>query len=282
MTFFRLPGRSGLKQAWEFTTDDLIWRLVPAGPSRAVGEERNLERKSVAFFYIDLASGKPLWRNASFGQQWWSGIEAIGNGVMLLHGFATPELPEHRGITAVNLVRGEVAWSRPDLQFNGLRDTAVLATMNGAVESKVVVLDLQSGQVIDEGLPAERAIGHQKADISVRVPLPVIQGTPSARIVESSRLFRPAVAPVEVLETGSFLVAVWYESAGSGAISGKAITSLLGVIDLRTGRKAFGDTLHRGAASIVPEVVFVQDHNLYYIKNRRTLAAVHLPQDLER
>ena len=270
MNLFGLSGSQKLKSSWNYISRSQIWRLVPSGESRIVGEERDAGSKAVSFFCLDLQSGKPLWRDKAFDQEWWSGIEAVGEGVMLLHGFATPELPGHRGITAVHIDRGHEIWKAPDLVFVGLHGTNVIASRGEVAGTSVVELDLFSGVVVREhgdALPVRHAAPADDRVVTLR---PAMNEPGPAT----------AVGPVEILEAAPLRAVVWYESAGSG--ESRRFRSLMAVTDSRSGEEVLRETLQAGGVARVPQVVFVLDGFLCYLKERQTLVGIRIPSGTER
>lgn len=106
-----------LKPAWVFDAGTLIWRIFFTSNNHIIGETRNQEAKSTGFFCVDIHSGKHLWKNISFDEPWWIGIEAVHERWMILHGYVRPDMPEHRGIRIIDIESGKLLWRNDHLSL---------------------------------------------------------------------------------------------------------------------------------------------------------------------
>ena len=159
----------------------------------------------------------------------------------------------------------------------------MLAERRGAAGVAVTEVDLHTGEFIGTGRygQASDSVGTPEPDDGVVVPQPGPYGPEAEEILRTSPQFRSVAAPVECLESLHLLVTVRSESLGTGGQGVGRFRSSLAVLDKRNGKQLFAETLHEGTAAIAPEVVFVQDGVLYFIKNRRTICAVRLPHQAE-
>jgi hypothetical protein len=277
MSLFHSRSSGRLKPAWTYTTKGVLWRLVPAGGLRFVGEERDLQKKDVAFFCLEGKTGKPLWEGQRFGERWWTGIEAVHEGVLLLHAFATPELPEHRGITAVDIQSAAVLWEAPDLTFFSLQEGAVRVLRLSRFGRQQVDLDLRSGTVV-------REIGPDESRPSAYVS-PVVAGLQMPVTVERSGgengldpLLRIAgavavVGPVEHLDTGKCVILGFHQRRpGAGEME-----RTVAVIDRGEGTVLFSEQTASGLHAAVPDSFVVYGATLFILREQRTLVAVRLP-----
>ena len=154
MNLSRLLKRGGLRPSWEFTTQGDIWRLHPASGGRLVGEERDAVRKAVSFFCLDLTAGKPMWAGRNFGEPWWTGIEAVHEETVIIHGFATPDLPEHRGVAAVDLVTGDLLWQDAAIAYWGATGDCVYAgrvARGGMISEEIEIRTGRVGRELGSG-----------------------------------------------------------------------------------------------------------------------------------
>jgi len=277
--FDRFTGAS-LKPSWEFKTDGLVWRLVPAPGGLLLGEERDIERKSVSFFALDQTTGSPLWQKVTFNeQQWWIGIEAVCDGVVLLHTFASPDLPGHRGITAVDIRLGQALWSSPELAFFALRGTSLYVTR--AERPLLLNVDLHSGQLKRELQPGEKIPPAPEGEFAggVVFPFPVDLRSEQSDLAASLRRSireESLAGPVEVVENGPFVVCSCHEQMETSAEGRPQFHNVLRIVDQGSGRVIFAVTLNPAVTTIVPESFFVRENFLVYVKDRRTITAVRL------
>lgn len=284
MQFFTFFRRKSLRPSWEFSTQGVLWRLHPAPGSKFVGEERDLASRTATFFCLDAETGVPLWRGEKFGDGWWTGLSGIFRGVLLLHGFATPDLPEEKKIIAVDLLSGRELWRNDEFTFLGVKDGIVIGsrrTQRGREIARMTLLDGSIEGVVgpEEGpfLPRE-ADDDERGGGDTRYPVTIEaaegQSLPMRDLLRGARPDLANEGPLEYLEHGAAVVfghAVAEASAGSGTA---AFASLLTVVEKATGRTLYRDTLERSLPFPARGSIMMRGRFLYYIRDRRTITAV--------
>ena len=271
MPFTGIFRRGKLRPMWQYQADGTLWRICPAPLGRLIGEERDLDRKQASFFCIEQHSGDVLWAKKRFGEEWWIGIEAVFDHILLLHRFATPDLPEHRGIIAVDTATGGTIWSADDMKFISCVGRTIVASRHGIGTASTVGLDLLTGaptQVPDAG-PAEAA------GTDIMFPVPVDE-LPEA-ILNAGSGKRPVhrPPPLELIEHPAAFV-LSYRVPSDERNTGKSRGVMLEVVSRSDGSVQYSDVLDSGASAPVPESFFLMQDILYYVKDRRTLIAVRL------
>ena len=242
-----------------------------------IGEERDLESKSTSFFCID-ASGTVLWRQRSFGERWWTGIEALHRGVLFLHGYATPDLPSHLGIRAVDCVSGRELWHVPDALYIGARADRVFAQRRGASGARILELAWRSGELLGERAESETDLpeGEQELQILSPDPLPESGATEEAlrRLLEKTAGRGSEPLGVEYCLSGTVIVfsyALRHRDAQS-------YSQRLCVIDRQRERMVYECAIEQAAPSPGTGLFIVCEGVLYVVCKRNTLCAVALPQ----
>lgn len=122
----------------------VIWRLLPTVRGQFVGEERNAPEKTVSFFCIRQDNGQVLWSGVRLPEPWWIGIEAVHEGVALLHEFAVPDFPDHKKIHALDLSTGTLLWSDQDAKFL-FADGGSIYALSGPDDGRYIAIDIRSG-----------------------------------------------------------------------------------------------------------------------------------------
>src|SRR3989304_2231091 len=110
MKLFSLFKAGKIRPAWQYKTDGQLWRILFSESARIVGEDRNEEKKEVTFFCLDEMSGEVLWNRVRLKEHWWIGIETLYDGIVYLHEYVKPDLPQHHKIIALDLESGERPW----------------------------------------------------------------------------------------------------------------------------------------------------------------------------
>ena len=266
---------------WQFTVAGSIWRIVTDGVQHLIGEERDVQHRRASFFCLECRTGKVRWSGRRFGEDWWIGIEASAGGILYLHGFATPELPGHRGITAVDVRTGEVLWADEQMVFLEASQDRLHAGRGGVTGNQISEVDPRSGKVRktfvgDDGLLLSIRDAGSAASDHAAVPLPLPEGEAGggwiprrARERSDAEMIHYIDHPVTPVITSSVS-----RAPAVGDIPSR--DRLLEVIDRGTGALLLAETLSSGAHWPGREAVFVLQNTLYYVKGHNTLSAVIL------
>jgi hypothetical protein len=280
-TLFRLKR---LKPAWEFETDALIWRIFFTPLNTIVGESRNQSIKSTSFFCVDAHSGNPLWKNVKFDEPWWIGIEKVHDRWLILHGYARPDMPEHRGIRAVEIETGKVLWRNDDLSF-WFGQHEKLYAHKYLFEKRIgYELDIKTGAVLNEYSDnldvlheLRKSILQKTSDDQNGIIFPELlctgQGESSIdtaiqRITDGKAL----EGWIEfVLHNGLLLVSYYQKDHSAQSPS---LKSILTVYDIENMKTLFKEIIVEGLQAPSQDTFFVKDDFVYFIKNQTTLTAL--------
>jgi len=283
MRLFALLKQRKLRPTWKYKSHGIIWRVVPTEFEQLVGEQRDIEKKEVSFFCVGQRTGEVAWENKTYGEQWWMGIEAVHKDILLLHRFATPDMPQHKGITAVDLSTGKQLWSHGDLKFATVQNATVVASKDSFEGSKLVEVHYRTGEPVHSvnevdamaGMPGKT--GAMNPENEMRFPIP--EETPSDSVQQHCET-REKVGPVEVLETNELVIFNYHRHAPGRDRDHMRVDNILRVLEKESGSVIYADTLNTGAPGIVPDSFFVLRDTLYYVKDRNTLTAVRLTSRL--
>jgi hypothetical protein len=265
---------------WQYRTKGTLWRIGPAGASSLVGEDRDQERKIATFFCLDRTSGQVRWEGKEFGDRWWVGMEGVVDEILLLHGYAHPDMPAHRGLIAVDIQTGEHLWSNKECVFSGATGGTVLGARFGFTETDLLELDSRTGEVRrlvrgqDEAALLLRQAGRTSERNEQTLPVPV----PQLEDVTVQELITQAAdidfASGEGLVSSDFVIVSGISPAGGNG----SRNHILAVIDRHSGEVVLRETLRSRAGRAVPDSFFVIQKMLYFICQRTTLIAVSLEQ----
>lgn len=86
---------------WKIETDDRHPLIVV--------ESRDVSSHTAFFSAFNFKSHQCYFKNITVEDSWNWGIDRVSSQVIYLHGYQSPESPEHKGIIAINL-NGEVEW----------------------------------------------------------------------------------------------------------------------------------------------------------------------------
>ncbi|TAE46519.1 MAG: DUF4905 domain-containing protein [Bacteroidetes bacterium] len=119
-----------------------IWKIRPDTHKNGLlaVETRSTSQKRVQMYLCNLSVRNAL--PISHPEPWWLGIAGLSEGVLLLHGYESPDLPIHKDLSAYD-AGGEVIWAAPGLRFEGLLPGAVV--VRAPYIEEPFLLDLHSG-----------------------------------------------------------------------------------------------------------------------------------------
>ncbi len=245
-----------------------------------IGEERNTETRTVSFFCVGRSG--PVWKGKNFGERWWTGIEAVHRGVLFLYGFATPDLPGRRGITAVDCDSGELLWKNGDLTFIGAAGESVYAsqeTYGGPIVSEV---HYRTGALLGEPVRGNDAVDRipRTGEVPDDVHYPQVLSEDDASPLSATvRKFSAPVLPerpVEFGEHGAFLVIVRDRARETGPDGRTSYVRELDVLERATGNPALHVTLDPAVSGPAYGTFLVCTDMLYFVREGRTVTAVEL------
>lgn len=125
-----------------------IWRLeIDEISDTMVVEIRNQQDKQVSFASIDLNTGKFYFDDFTTDERWLTGIEAVYDGVALLHYYKHETGPEHKGIIAINAATGQELWSNYSFAFDQLSINGPVVYNTNMQPKKLVLADIKTGRL---------------------------------------------------------------------------------------------------------------------------------------
>jgi hypothetical protein len=285
MNLSRLLKKGGLRPSWEFTTQGDIWRLHPASGGRLVGEERDAVRKAVSFFCLDLTAGKPMWAGRNFGEPWWTGIEAVHEETVIIHGFATPDLPEHRGVAAVDIVTGDLLWQDAAIAYWGAAGDRVYAgrvARGGTISEEI---EIRTGRVVRElgsGDEGRRLVPPRQESIPADILFPSllpegVSGTsPMSVLLREATGNADVTGPAEYIDQHQRVVFSYYERGKDFTEQRPVMVRRICVVDASSRRMRGTMVLDHAVVVPMPDTFLVRDGVFYAVRERKTLCAVRL------
>ena len=268
--------RHKLKPTWRFKAAGVLWRVVPTPSGNLIGEARNLQEKRVGFFCLNQKTGKVLWEEKTFGEQWWIGIEALVADTLFLHRYTTPELPEHQGLIAVDVQSGNELWRNNDVRFVAAQGERVRVLRRGREGGETVHLECRTGNIVEGTAdPATEAPSSQSTFPELVFDV-FASDSPNSQTIRKHCDERRLVGPVEYLATLRYLILCYHERKDTSSHDQLILDTIVKILDREDGTVRFAETIHQNASAVVPENFFVENHMLVFIHERSTLSAIEL------
>ncbi len=262
---------------WEFRTAGNIWKIVPAEGRLIVGEERDLAEKTVSYFCVSLDDGRVLWKGKRPPEPWWTGIETVHRGILFIHEYPVPSMPDHRKILAIDTRTGDSLWENAELAFGFAGDASVYASKELFDRKAFYELDLLTGAVIREIPPHDLQTLRAGTGTGWGADVQFPEWTP-----EPPGAVRAAFPPAVALEPGEALsyalsdVSTWYEVLPA-TDGGRKLREHLFILDRRSGSLRFHDVVCDGLLLPAGSTFFRMEERLLYVKDRTTLRSLTLP-----
>lgn len=275
-----------LKPAWSFGSEGTLWRILLGNRGRILAEYRDEENKKAHFVCLDDRTGRVLWRHERPEEPWWIGLEAVQGNRVLLHGFETPDMPEHKRIIALDLETGEEEWHNDEVTFWFAYQSRIYAYRTMFERRAGRILDLETGDVlenldtINDFIPLRQLA--RKEDLHESIDFPEDLDTvdaPEAVRTLAAREIGPAqvVGTIEAVLKDPFLVMNYHRPGPGFTPEAPRLENHLAIIDSRRSEKVFSEMLQADARLPVPDSFFLKDADVFFIKDRSFLTMIHLP-----
>jgi hypothetical protein len=278
MKLFSLFSKQ-LRPVWSYNASHTIWRVIFSEDGIIVCESRNIETKTATFSCIDSRTGSVLWSEQTYDEQWWIGIEGIVDGRLYLHGFRKPDMPEHQGITCIDVMSGNVLWKNNDRSFLTVHQSVVYGYRDLFERRLYYRINRDNGTVEEElqSLPDDVEENRQLEKTNFTFPESLNkESTESWKLLlTSTGLTDTQIAVAECIAAKKYHVLAVY-SRNEAADNG--LKNRLYIVDTAAKKKVYSDVLNRSTPYPVPDSFFMDEIRIYYIKERKSLVAVDLPQ----
>jgi hypothetical protein len=203
------------------------------------------------------------------------------DGVALIHGFASPDMPQHRGIVAVELRSGREIWSRPDARYLGTSGGLLVVETGSGELGLRLDLDLRTGYVRRSspsvGAPPAATLDDPMEQFAAQFPRPMNDpagiDAAVAALVGDHCASSGLVAPPEVLEAGGTIVFSYHEQLSQAT---RTYRNVLKVLDAHRRTVLFEEVLDAEVGSLAPESFFLLGARIIYIRERRVLTALRV------
>jgi hypothetical protein len=275
-----------LRPTWSFQSDGTLWRILLSDRRKILGECRDEVKKETTFVCLDEQSGEVLWRHERPEDPWWIGLEAIHENKVLLHGFETPDMPEHKRIIALDLNSGKEEWRNDEVTFWFAYESRIYAYRTMFERRAGRVLDLNTGETletletIDEFIPLRQLARQEDVHESIDFPEALSDaGVPGEvrQLVDRETGSREIVGNIEAVVKDPFLVMNYHTPARGSRPEEPTLENRLAILDFRRRERLFSETLQTDARLPVPDSFFLKDAEVFFIKDRMNLSMLRLP-----
>lgn len=258
---------------FNFSFPGKIWKIKPDLLTQNIALEiRQPEMLQAGFSIINVRTGKLLLDNFQTKEPWWTGMEAVHNGVLLLHGYEqSKETGRHVGITAVSETSGQLLWENPVLTFAGLISDEKLLAENTL--GQLIELELISGAEEKYSFTKEhaktqiQAFGNKLSN-ALQTPLPYLPADAYYPLLQEfikKQTGRTAIQTIEYLETENQIFLSFYAEVDSVLANFLLVSSAQGEVLLEF-------CLQQNVTGLGSDTFFIFAEKLFFIQDKTSLA----------
>jgi hypothetical protein len=279
-----------LKPLWRFACRkpaEIIWKLLISPDGILAGEERDTEEKTASIFALDVPSGKVLWRDVEIDEAWWFNSERATSDNLFIQKFRKPDMPEPKGIVALDIQSGALRWEQPDVSMLFEYDGKIYAQREALGRKEFFAIGSISGEVLEAyGSEKENILAMQRMVIDTdRHSVYSVAITPEDELFSAIGNVLADVLDVNELrgtidfaEFGKYIIFSYHERIMNDpqAMLGNLLRNYLKVLDKEKGEIVYSDEPNAETPYPVPENFFIHRGVLIYVKEKREVIGVVL------
>lgn len=243
------------------TFNSTVWRLqIDEQTGIMAVELRNEQDKQTSFASLNLSTGEVYFDNLVMPERWLTGIEAVYNGVMLLHYYKHESGPEHKTIIAINAKTSAEVWSNYNLAFDHLSVNGPVVYNINIQPKKLLLIDVLTGQTVRpynivQDIPLEH-----------KIVMPDMVQT--SQLVPGSLPDEPYGNMVHYLNHNSYRI-VSLHTLKNGELQQHLYI-------LKDAEVVYYDLLNRHIQKLQPEAFVLHKNSVIYIKNKAEIKVLEI------
>jgi hypothetical protein len=243
------------------TFNGTVWRLqIDKKTDIMAVELRSEQGKQTSFASLNLSTGKVYFDNLAMPERWLTGIEAVYNGVLLLHYYKHEGGPEHKTIIAIDAKTSAELWSNYNLAFDHLSANGPIAYNTNTQPKKLLLIDLLTGQTIRP----YNATQDKPLEQEIVIPEMVHAG----QLAPGSLPDEPYGNMVHYLNHNSYII-VSLHTFKTGELQQHLYI-------LKDTEVVYYDLLNQHIQKLQPEAFVLHKNSLIYIKNKAEIKVLEI------
>ncbi len=274
-----------IKRLYSFSNKKQIWRLLPTENGKLVIEERDPELKEVFFSCIDINSGKKIFNKLVIEEKFWIGIENVYDDIIFFHKFRKPDMPQHRGIIAFDIISRDILWRNEDCIFLFIYKEELFCFKEKFDSRNYFKLNYKTGELTED-------IGENAGQInSIKEKVLKEENTEGYHF---TRQFFPETENAEIVKK------ILSDEKNLNLISGKIdyifiknlllfsyhkinnngneMKNIFKAVDIDKRKVIFEEELNSGVKNLVPDSFFTKDDLIFLLKEKTELLVYSLKE----
>ena len=248
-----------------------IWQMaLDATQGLLALELRDLKEASVTFSLVDLHKGNLVFDGYAFEEEWWMGLVALRDNLLLIKQYHDSQQPEKQGLLAVNVKTMDVQWWLDNFQLLQMDGQTVTGKQHDEGESMLKQYSISTGDELsadslNESTPDEAAN-------NASYPIHYTNESPHFETVQAfiaTHFNVQAAGACDYLEAYNKIIISWFYSEGS------SYTNVLSVLDA-DGQIVIEEKLGTGLDALAADTFFVLENKLIFVANKTQLLVYEL------
>jgi len=239
------------RQAFLHRFTGTIWKMdVYEEAGLLAVEWRETSTGSPCFAVIHYPSGRLISNNLSYGNRWWT-LAGISREHLILQYYPEPNQARTQGVVLIDFENGKPTYEAFNMQFQELVSEGMIVRQNTTLTTGLSLIN-EAGQLLKSHV-----------DLSETVPLKrnVKAATPS--------LYPPLIPLTDQLVEGPYFH-LEHEEADFWAFHEKTGTGYrLMLVVCKEQQVVFTEILDPLLSQLQPEVFFIIDRQLFFIRNNK-------------
>ncbi|WP_439882206.1 DUF4905 domain-containing protein [Pontibacter sp. MBLB2868] len=256
-----------------------MWRIrIDTADEFLALEVRDADLLIATFYTLNTNSFALSKLSVQPSKGWWMGLEDAQFGMVFLHGYGDRKIGQHKGITALAAVGGEVQWEQPEYTFYGILQDGILAYPAEKPEGEFKVLQPKTGQFLNTGIQQQEA-SYQRETYSYDryaaciYPAVYLEGEEYFEQVRDFLNAQHSIIPVRAIEYAEtpfgFVLSYYENNESAGLTNFVAAFTLDGDLQLKA-------KLGSGLSGIGSDTFFIFNLNLYFLQDKHILKVYRL------
>lgn len=292
MKLFR--KKKTLEPKWKFSQKGNLWRFYFGGNELIAGETRDLDTKKVYLFSLNYKTGEVYLKDFIYDEgNYLITIENATEKFILISRFERPEMPVHKGITALDIKTGEIIWQIEKNEYLFHTGNRLYAYQQRFEDTVLYEYELETGNGIRE-IPNEihkeiYTLRDESCDDlfneTYNYPCVFSEGDFSSladKILKDELKNIKTFSEPEAIERDNFFIFNFYEDKGINLkdLNKKNLRNILRIYDKVKKELLYEDVLNETCSYNVPDNFFFKENYLFYLKEKHELISININEDL--
>lgn len=271
-----------LKKHINYKSNNQVWRILISAKNHLIVENRNTELKQVYFNCFDLQAGKKVFVEKQFDETYWIGIEKVVDDIIFFHGFAKPDMPGHKGISAFSIDEQKIIWKNNQYTFLFLYQDKIYCFVQKFEGRDYYVVDSKTGEFIEQVNLSDEEINQlrRKAAESENYSdylFPIFQNESSEKdfinIISDFTKSRKIIGDIEYVHYKDLLIFNFHEE-----ISKNNLINNLICFEISKKKIFLKEIINVNVAYPAPDSFFIYKNFLIFVKDKMQVFVYKIEQ----